>query len=539
MAVYLFTFLWVFFLTQGLPMGEPDDWNLIFKSKDTAGTELLKNLSLPWSKSKYWFNQIDGVDQIHHKRIVNGIILKSIEAVFGCRFLPFYLFAKAIFFAGVVALFFLFAYSVTTSIPFALGGTLFFLLVPAHYSHVMWVADPITIAQFFVALGVWIFLHLTLNIDQNRSMKEFLFLLCSFLVVGILGIKTKEPALILPMIAGAYSLIRLRTWKMRLMKVFLLGVVIALLAFQIVPIEHLGATGQAFAFNRDNFVRMLFKNHHCGYEDEPVSAFFSLQRIWPVSIARTFGFFPLWTLMFLFALHWVMKVRRNRDSLAGFLGHQMVVISLLWAGIDIALFGVFQPEPRFLSGTFVPLTLLAARLLWCVYRNTAKPWKSLVVMVAVLAAGWTTIYNNLYSVLALRANIGKRNNRFVNVAKLIYEDQFPGKSPTMRELALFYCPSALYLSPQRPRMEDVTYYTELPRENWSKTRTPSLEDFARSAQRGALYWVTFTKEGLAGASNVTHLATVSGINQGSISEYLILTKFSVPEPLYIFKYVPR
>ncbi len=518
-------------------MGEPDDWNLIFKSRDTPWTELFKNLSLPWSTSKYWFSQVDGIDQIAHKRIVHGLVLKSIEAVFGCHFLPFYLLAKAIFFAGVVTLFFLFAYAVAPSLPFAIAGSLFFLLVPAHYSHVLWVADPITIAQFFIILGIWIFFHISRNLDGNGSLREFMALLCSFLVIGTLGIKTKEPALIVPMTASVYTLLRAVEWKTQKRKLVLLGLTMAFLGFQIIPVEHLGATGQGFGFHWENLIRLVFKNHHCGYVDESATAFFSAQRIWPVSIARTFGFFSLWLIIFFIALYWIKRIRMGKLNSVHFFGHPLIALSGIWVGIEVSLMGIFQPEPRFMSGTFIPLTVLAIRLVWCVYRMATKRWKPLVLLAAILAGGWTAFYNNLHSVLWLRSIIGQRNNQFVSVAKILYQDQLPTKSCAMRDISLFYCPRALYGSTVQTRMEDVAYYTQLPRESWNKTQSPSLEDFSRYAQKGFVYWTTFSKDDLIGHPNIVLLKTVDGLNKGSILEYLIFTKFPLPDALFIFKYI--
>ena len=84
----------------------------------------------------------------------------------------------------------------------------------------------------------------------------------------------------------------------------------AVIALQIIPVNALFQAGDSRfpVFWGSHILRMLFRNYDAGYDDEPVSAFFSLEQLWPVSIARTFGFFPLWTLVIFLGLYLIKRV---------------------------------------------------------------------------------------------------------------------------------------------------------------------------------------------------------------------------------------
>jgi len=232
-GVFLVTLAWVLLLTQGLQRGDLDEWVLTFISKDTPWKDLLGNFVTPWSKSMFWFNQIDFSDQITYKRIFNGILLKATEAAFGLEFLPYYVVTKMFFFAGTVSLLFLSLFEITKSVRCAALGTVFYVLIPAHYAHVLWIADPVTIVHFFTMLGILAFFHVAQNLNQNGSLKKLKGPLMLLLFAGWFGIRTKEPALILPITVGFYTLVKLSSWKTQKLKIYCIAAIAALIAFQI------------------------------------------------------------------------------------------------------------------------------------------------------------------------------------------------------------------------------------------------------------------------------------------------------------------
>ncbi len=545
--VYCAFAAWGIFLTQGLPFGDLDDWVLVKISKDTPWSELIANTLTPWSRSEYWFNQVNLFDQISCKRILNGIALKFAEGTFGIQFFPFFFFTKVLFFAGTCTLFSLFVYEVTRSPGFTLCGAIFFCLVPAHYSHALWISDPATIAQFFIILSFWIFYRIAQNLNQQGPIRTFLGLWGMLFLAGYLGIKTKEPALILPLTVGVYTVLHAMQWKTQKLKWGLLILLAGFLVLQIVPLEHLGAKRQGFNFSFENISRMLFRNHTQGYEDEPVSAFFSLQHIWPVSIARTFGFFSLWSLAACAAIYgmarfWNPSARERGTPAAGvsirFLDHPLVSICALWALIEISLMGLFQPEPRYFSITMIPLTLLALRLVWCTAQILPRKANQIFLAIALFCWGWSTLVNASHCAWQ-RMKVGQRFNRYLYSAQKIYQDvsSAPEKAQDLWNVGKFYCPAYVVKNPQRPRMEDVVYFAELPWSSWNKTEDGALQDFERFAKKGAVYYVTSDSAKLAAYPRARLITTVSGINEKSLCERILYAlKGKNPPPLYIYRH---
>ncbi len=533
--VYSACFLWFLFLAQGLPIGDLDDWTLTLIAKKTPWKELFSNLLLPWSKSAYWFDQVNLYDQIAHKRIVNGIILKLVQTIFGVHFFPFYIFAKGLFFSGTVTLVFILIKRLTQSFSFALAGAFFFALIPAHYAHVLWIADPITISQFFIVFGIWLFYELLLHFDKNKIDIKFLLLLIGMFMAGWLGIKTKEPGLIFPLIVAAYLLTNFQSFKSKKLKLILTLSLISLIIFQIVPIEHLNAPVQDFTYHFSNISRMLLRNYRVGYEDEPTTAFFSTNLIWPVSIARTFGTYSLWALV-LFVFLYLVQVR-SRSTATLFLSHPLARICVLWVLIEIILTGFFQPEPRYFSGTMVPISLLVIRLIWCVTSTQKRYWKSFLLAVALFCWGWTTFYMNLQHVIWLRTQIGLRCNRLFKTAQFLYEDVNRHQASSIDNVSRFYCPSYALDSIKRPRMEDVVYFADLYYESWNKTKDGSLADYDRFAKMGAVYYITYDANKFSGSPHVALASVLTGINNESFFENIVYRlKRKTPGSLYIFKH---
>lgn len=195
--VFLFVFSWVLFLTQGFPMGDYDDWAYVLGAYDTPWPALLKNFLFPWSRTGYWDGQSDRIGAVLHRRIFQSVANKAVSSIFGLQFFPFYIFQKGLFFAGTSVLLFFLLLRLTHSRGLALGGILFYLTVPAHYPHVLWIADPVTMVHFFVLACLTTFLSLWNNFDVPPRWKGVRKRLILLFVLGWVGIKTKEPGLIL------------------------------------------------------------------------------------------------------------------------------------------------------------------------------------------------------------------------------------------------------------------------------------------------------------------------------------------------------
>lgn len=309
----------------------------------------------PWSLAPQWDGQTEACDGIHSKRLLLPIMLKLSQRFFGTDPFPMYFLTKGLFFSGCVAIVFLLLIQVVPML-YAILGSLVFLLVPAHYSHVLWIADTVTMCYFFLFLGIGLFYALQKNILGRGSNKQFAWLLLSLFVTGWIGIKTKEPMLVLAIIVWIFSLLQFRTWKFATAKLLLLNASMVLVAFQIVPITNLSAGSvPSLQFKWDTLLRLLFQNHDCGYENETVSALFSWGHVFPISVARTLGFFALWAMIISIGhLAWQRWIRKER-AIVQFWDHALVKICSVWLFAELPFLGMFQPDPRYFSGTMAPI----------------------------------------------------------------------------------------------------------------------------------------------------------------------------------------
>lgn len=534
--IFCFSLVWMLFLVQGLPIGDLDDWALIFISGQVPWQELGTNFVTPWSKSDFWFNQSDLFDQIRHKRIFNGLVLKFTQDVLGFRFFNFYLTTKVFFVAGIMTLVYLLISAITvSSLGITLAAFAFFFLIPAHYAHFLWIADPITIALFFVTLGMCCFYKFVSGLERGQLLTKLWPWIVGILLAGWFGIKTKEPALIFPVTAGAYLMLHWRQWKSRWPLAALVLCLFAVIMLQLVPIEKPPAQG--FHYSLTNIKRMLLLNYSQGYDDETRPAFFSLEALWPVSMARTFGFFSLWGLV-LFAFLQAGGRLFHRASTPAFFDHPLARLSALWVVIELLLMGLFQPEPRYFSGTMIPVTLLAARLVWCVLQSWRGAWRKALMFFALFCWGWTVLGLNFQHVVSLRIFLGQRSNRLYETARAVYSDFFKKEPGSIVDVATFYCAPNVLKKVSRPRMDDVVYYADdLYYKRWDKTEDGSLDDFKRFAEEGALYYITSYPEKFDDFQEAKLAAKLPSISRGSLFEFLRYSmKKKKPAPVYIYKY---
>ncbi|MFH1800844.1 MAG: hypothetical protein ABH891_08405 [Candidatus Omnitrophota bacterium] len=535
--VFFFSFLWIVILVQGLPVGCLDEWAMTSIAQQTSWSDFGKHLVLPWSQSAYWFNQVAFYDQVCLKRIVHGILLKFTQSLFGLHSFPYFLITKVFFFCGIVTLVFLFMTYVTGSLGLSLAGAVFFLLIPAHYCHVLWIADPYTIAIFFVTLSMWFFYKFVSALDKGEPLRNLFPWIAGLFVAGWFGIKTKEPALIFPVVAGAYLLIYCRHWKGRGKVVLSVLFLLVLIAFQIVPIEHLNAPVQRLGYHVSSITRFLFRNYQVGADNEPTTAFFSLEALWPVSIARTFGFFSLWGIILFALIHGAGRIFR-RSSTPSFFSDPLIRFSAVWVGIEILLVGFFQPEPRFFTSIMIPLSLLSVRLVSCVLNSWQGFVRKILTLAAIFCWVWSAFYLNFQQVITTRIVTGMRNNRLFETARVIYSDIHKDKSPSISDVATFYCPAYALKKIVRPRIDDVVFFADnLYVQCWNKTEDGSLDDFKRFAKTGAVYYVTTDPKKFSGFPDATLVGKVTGINEGSKFEVLrYLKKKKKPAIERVYKY---
>lgn len=528
-GVFAVTAAWIFFLVQGLPIGDPDDWDHVLAAKDLPWAALLKNTFRPWSSSLHWLGQTDRLNEVASRRVFLSVMLKSIGSVFGLHALPYYIFSKVIFFAGSNGLLFLILHRLSASVPLSLAGTFFYLVVPAHYAHVLWLTDPATFVHFFLLAGLWSYAKWKEGLARGRGGGWLAALVAS----AWLGIKTKEPALVLPcMVLGDlavdFSFYRRFAWKSGGLMILMLAVI-----FQIVPANaFLSGEHRSFFFHISTVIRMLFQNYGCGYQDEVRSAFAGPSRVWPVSVARTLGFFMIWTLAAGFSFALLLK--QKTGSKPDFFLRTMVRMTGFWILMEIFWMGFFQPDPRYFSGFMIPLVII---LVYGVSRSLKRMRKApkKIFAGALGLAMFLSVAANFYNILWLRVKVGQRVSRFWGLAQTFYADEF-GRAPA-GDVASYYC--ALWVPDlSKPRLKARSYFIEMGYDEWNRVAGGPPELFEENAVKGFVYAAVFSKEKYEGLPKVKRIAALDGINSKSFFERVLYRFYSKPQKLYLYRWTP-
>lgn len=541
-VVFFTVLIWTTFLIQGLPIGDLDDWDHILFAQDVDWKVLVANIIRPWSESPFWYGQGSFEDHVIHERVVPTLILKCVSSVFHLKSFPFYFLYKVLFFAGTTSLLFILLRRVAASGVIAFCGTLFYLFVPVHYLHTLWISDPVTLVHFFVLLGITIYLDIYNNLVVRGSFTRFLVLTLALFLTGWVGIKSKSVGLILPLVIVSHTLTTPQLWKVQKTKTVTLLAVLALIAIQVVPIAHITAhdnTSFLASFRLKNIIRMLLLQSDTTYGNEAIPAFFSLEHIFPASVSRALGFLTLWTIILFSLLYHLRKRGKKLLEQDFFIQNAVIQVALIWILIEISLMGFFLPESRFFSGTFIPITILLTRLVYCVFRAFKWPVQLFVMFFPVCSFFWHGVIENVQHVVWLRIQKGTDYSRFLNVAKAVYHDLYPEAPLDLREIASFY---SLKYVPQnwvhKMRMDDVMFYSDFALEDWRKTSTHHVSEIAEYAQGGAQYTATFSNDPYLNMAEFAFLQTISGINADSIFERVTFQlKRKRPRPMHVFKWV--
>ncbi|MDD5217230.1 MAG: hypothetical protein PHS88_03910 [Candidatus Omnitrophica bacterium] len=538
LAVFLGTLAWMVFLTQGLPIGEHDDWDHFVMTREAPFKTLLGNCLKPWSASMSWQGYCDVSDQVYHRRVLPSVLFRCVNKVFGYHFSAYFFFLKDIFFAGVALMLFLLLFQLTQSRLLSLAGTVFYLTLPVHYMHLMWMSDTIVLVHFFVLFAVWCYLGLVRNMEESGPWPKFLGGLILFWLAGVLAIKSKSPAAILVMLLGTYTVLSVPRLFQHKLKLLMLFLALGALCLVIIPVEHLrDATQMPTVYRWENSCRMVFRNYGTEYEDEPVSAFLNWDSIIPVSIPRNLGFLPLWITVALMIVYGAGRAFRSVAKENRFLAHPLAVIALIWFALEIALMGYFDAEPRYFSGTFLPITLLLMRLLYCDLRMWKGLWRWGLVAIGLAALIWSFVFN-LNHIFFLRTRKGAYYEQRVGAARVIYQDQFPDDNRGWDPIGKFQCLKCVEPGYAGPRIEKYLYYSVLPPLDWNKDSSGDVGRFAEFAQKGAVYYLTNDPVLFQGNPNVTLLSSVDGCTRDSLFYHLYLkAKRKKPPPLLVYKWV--
>lgn len=523
---------WSVILFQGMPASDIDDWDKIIMSRDVSWKDFSTSFFTPWSKSHNWVGQTDRNDEVRYKRIVLPMLLKLSQQCFGLNFFAMYFLTKGIFFAGCVTMVFLLLAQVVPLL-YAISGTLVFLFVPAHYSHVLWIADTATLCYFFLFLGIWMLYAIQKNILEQGSNRQFCWLLFALLVIGWIGIRAKEPMLVLPLVVFLYSLAHFRRWKQSPVKFLALNAAMAVVAFQIIPVTHLGGGSlPSINFSLTTIGRLLFRNYACGYDNETVSAFFSWDHVFPVSVARTLGFFTLWSGALAWGTLFFRKYMLKDRGGVPFWGHPLIQTCGFWLLAEIPFLGMFQPDPRYFSGTMAPVIILCVRLFYCAIRGMSRFFRWGLIAFTLLGVGFN-IYENAQNSLSVRIMIGRKLNYFWEASRIILEDMTGGKITDPLKLGKFYCSLSAYRDQPGAIKNQLFYAAGINYEGWNKVPLGrgSLEEFLVQSNKGHPYYITNNAFDLSGNLEIKQIGSIDGINHGSLLEQCLFKKKKKQPPI--------
>lgn len=192
LAVFLGSFLWMRFLTQGLPLTFGDDMMQIITAAEVSWGELLTKWLFPWSPA--WF--IHSVDAYLTTRIFETVILKIIYSFAGFE-AGLYHAVKDICFAGVSWGIFAFTCRISGKIWPGLAAAWLFISSPFVYISASWIADFEMINQFLLITALLIFVK---SYSPQFSWKGFVLALflawCAF--------KTRESSKLFPFILSGF-----------------------------------------------------------------------------------------------------------------------------------------------------------------------------------------------------------------------------------------------------------------------------------------------------------------------------------------------
>ncbi|MFA5158918.1 MAG: hypothetical protein WC484_00225 [Candidatus Omnitrophota bacterium] len=534
---FCLTLSWSVLLFQGLPASDIDDWDKIILARETPWSQFASSFLTPWSQSHNWVGQTDRYDEVQYKRIVLPMFLKFSQQCFGLNPFAMYFLTKGIFFAGCVMFVFLMLAQIVPWL-YAILGTLVFLFVPAHYSHVLWIADTVTLCYFFLFLGIWIFYKIQKNIFNQGSNRQFRWMLFALFVTGWIGIKAKEPMLVLPMTVFLSSVACFQSWKQAPVKYLSMNVAMALVAFQIIPVMYLnGGALPNVHFDLTTISRLLFRNYECGYDNEVVSTFFSWDHVFPVSIARTLGFFMLWTIIITGSVFiWRRYIAKSKDVIF-FWSHPMVRICGVWFLAELPFLGMFQPDPRYFSGTMAPLIVMIARLSYCAVKGGGRSWGIGLLLLWTFSVGFN-IFENAQNSLSVRIMLGRKLNYFWGTARTIFKDMGGGKPVDDLAVGKFYCSLDSYRDRPGAIKNHLYYALGLSYDGWNKVKLDhdSIDDFKFQSKKGYAYYVTIKELDVSGKPEIKQIGTVNGINKDSLLErWLFKKKKKRPAVLRVLK----
>jgi hypothetical protein len=444
LIIFVLTVLFYSILTQGLPftLQNGDDLTWIKLGQETSFGTIAKYI---------FFSQTDvisggGLNAVD--RPVRVLLVKIVITLFGNNPAAFY-FMTSLFFGGVALLLFILFKMFTNNDWIAFSCSIFYVVIPGVIKNVIWIAEFDIVAQFFLLTFFILFLR-----DFSRKQSSWKIQMILFLS-GLLAIKTKVTAIIIPFVLFVYVLLL----NKRKLKQYILLFSILLLFF--IPF---GSTGSSSDTLLDNFsIKNIYElgvlNPLGGFGPENELLIFS-PTLWlkvvPSSLLSSLGFaipwFLLLTLMVLF-LFYDLKI----TSLVG--KERGILFSGIWLGVILFFYG-FSPfrDLRYLTGALIPLSMIVFFLLNKIHKfieqiSGSKKTKKIFQLIIILLFCSTIFVNFYHSTISVRGGVGGRQVGFEGVITTIYNNAYiDGNTGTEMYLEVY----GLIQSTKEPNLMNIT-----------------------------------------------------------------------------------
>ncbi len=520
-----------------------DDPTIHYLAKTHTFSNILSRIANPLTPAwTYQFQALGGEQNSLGLRPVELLIWKALQTCFGYRLLPFY-FVKALFLAGVSILIFIYCFKLTRSQVVSGLSALFYATTLSCYNSVTVITVYDLLAQFIQGVAILFFLE---YYRRNRAEKVSVgnAVRTCMLLFGMtwLAIKTYETTKMLPALLAAFialmnwrnplAWLRQRNNQILLFTILLMGILVVPFTGSYKVYDVGGAQIQnktSLGYHWDTLYRFTLQNTRNAWEPEPDLAFFSLKSYLPFSMARTFGFFLCWLLLFSLGVL-LLTIRRLR-----FMGRSKklpLAFVFVWAAADIAALGLpKEADGRHLMAPLIPVTILSAFLLWWTARHLPARFKK--VFIGLCLAGWTfAFFTNASHNIYFRKFIGGTQIAQDKYMSFLYNDFYGVSKHSYDDLIRFMkVPEALCIW-HIPFIADDTYgsFDE-------KIKPESLTRVV--SKYGKAYVVTTDLKKIPADPRYVTLGGFDEINKSLFTDWVLKFKKKKGSVHHVLKFIPN
>lgn len=424
LLLFIFTFFWNFFLIQGLPffMHGHDDFSMGWTAKNTSWTRLFYGLffeRIIIDKDMYF--QLGG-------RSTYFIFYKIFMFFDGMRYPEFNYFFRIIIFSFNTCLLFILLRHFKIRPLFAMGGSLIYTTAVSTYEVVNFIGDLTLYSHFFTLLCFYLFFVKYLQQPKTNP----LFLSITIFLIGLLAIKSKQIAIIIPPVLFLYSLFIKQniagTYKRRIP-------LFSILLFYYLPSPFSSSEQRTLSELLLNFKTYYIYNPWTRIDAgeqlpaifSPISSYLTV----PGSLLGIYKFLLGW-LILIMTLFFIILIYKNYKAKNTFKERHIFFFILLWHASEISIMSAyFTPTvfeairyigiavPSFIAITFFFLQQGST------YLENKKPSITTYISIFFIITLSLTILSNMYlSAIPIRGGLLSRHVLIHDSIYEVYKDHF-------------------------------------------------------------------------------------------------------------------